>query len=218
MKKIILLYAIIGGMAISCGSNSQAKEKKAEGASQAFGISAYLDTLKSENNLKITMGGKPVTVVGKELKVGDRINEVPLTVNTKLEDKNIFEEKAVKVLYTAPSLDTKVCSLQTKMLNNAAASYPTVKFYSITMDTPFAQERFCTSNDIHGLQAVSDFKYHQFGLLNGFYVKESGLLARALTIVDENNVVKYVEYVPEQGNEADVEKALKFLEEKILKK
>ena len=86
------------------------------------------------------------------------------------------------------------------------------------MDTPFAQERFCNANEIHGLQAVSDYKYHQFGLQNGFYVKESGLLARALTIVDEDNVVKYIEYVSEQGNEADVEKALKFLEEKMIKK
>ena len=218
MKKIILLCAKLGGMVNSCGSNSQAKGKNIEGSSQASGISDYLDTLKSENSLKITMGGKPVTIVGKELKVGDRINEVPLTVNTKLEDKNIFEEKAIKVLYTAPSLDTKVCSLQTKMLNSAALKYPSVKFYSITMDTPFAQERFCTSNDIHGLQAVSDFKYHQFGLRNGFYVKVSGLLTRALTIVDENNVVKYIEYVPEQGKEADAEKALKFLEENIIKK
>lgn len=218
MKKKILLCAILGGMFISCGSNSQPKGKNIEGTSQTSGISDYLDTLKSENSLKITMGGKPVTIVGKELKVGDKINEVPLTVNRNLEDKNIFEEKAVKVLYTAPSLDTKVCSVQTKMLNDAAAKYPAVKFYSITMDTPFAQERFCTDNGIHGLKAVSDFKYHQFGLRNGFYVKESGLLARALTIVDENNVVKYIEYVPEQGKEADVEKALKFLEEKILEK
>lgn len=213
MKKTILLCAILGTISISCGNTGNKMNTV-----QPKGISAYLDTLKSENNLNITMGGKPITIVGKELKVGDKISEVPLTINAKLEDKNIFEEKAIKVLYTAPSLDTKVCSLQTKMLDTAASKYPTIKFYSITMDTPFAQERFCTSNNIHGLKAVSDFKYHQFGLQNGLYVKESGLLTRALIIVDENNVVKYVEYVPEQGKEADVEKALKFLEEQMLKK
>lgn len=172
-------------MVISCGSNSQAKGKNIEGTSQTSGISDYLDTLKSENNLKITMGGKPVTIVGKELK-GDKINEVPLTVNRNLEDKNIFEEKGGKSPIYGSPLDTKVCSIQTKMLNDAATKYTAVKFYSITMDTPFAQERSCVDNGIHGLKAVSDFKYHQFGLRNGFYVKESGLLARALTTVDIN--------------------------------
>ena len=104
------------------------------------------------------------------------------------------------------------------MLNTAAAKYPNVKFYSVTVDTPFAQERFCTANDINGIKAVSDYKYHQFGAQNGLLMKESGLLTRALMIVDENNVVKYIEYVPEQGKEANVDKALKFLQEKMLKK
>ena len=218
MKKIIIFCAILGILILSCGNSNQVKEENKVVSTPKEGIEMYLDTLKSENTLKITRGGNPLTVVGKELKVGDKIKEIPLTVNTELEDRNIFEDKAIKVLYTAPSLDTKVCSIQTRILNDAALKYTDIKFYSITMDTPFAQERFCNANEIHGLQAVSDYKYHQFGLQNGFYVKESGLLARALTIVDEDNVVKYIEYVSEQGNEADVEKALKFLEEKMIKK
>ena len=141
-----------------------------------------------------------------------------LTLNTKLEEKNIFEDKNIKVIYTAPSLDTKVCSLQTKQLNEAAKTHINVKFYSVTVDTPFAQERFCTANEINGLKAVSDFKYHQFGIQNGFFIKEKGLLTRALMIVGENNNVKYIEYVSEEGKEADVDKALKFLENKLLRK
>ena len=218
MKKIIILCMVLAIASVSCGGSKQLKNGNKDEVIKTEGVTSYLDTLKSENNLKITMKGNPVTIVGKELKVGDKIKEVPLTINTKLEDKNIFEEKVIKVIYTAPSLDTKVCSLQTKMLNSAASEFPNVKFYSVTMDTPFAQERFCTSNDIHGLQAVSDYKYHQFGLQNGFYMKEIGLLARALMILDENNIVKYIEYVPEQGQEANVDKALNFLKENILKK
>ena len=121
-------------------------------------------------------------------------------------------------MYTAPSLDTKVCSVQTKMLNTAAGEYPDIKFYSITMDTPFAQERFCTANDINGIKAVSDYKYHQFAIQNGLYIKELGLFTRALMIVDENNVVKYIEYVPEIEKEANVDKALEFLKTKMLNK
>lgn len=213
MKKILLL-GIIAAVLTACGNKAKVETGKTV---QNTEYTQYLDTLKADNNLKITMRKVPVTIVGKELKVGDKIKEVPLVVNTKLEEKNIFEDKNIKVIYTAPSLDTKVCSLQTKQLNEAAKKYTNVKFYSVTVDTPFAQERFCTANDINGLKAVSDFKYHQFGIQNGFFIKEKGLLTRALTIVDENNNVKYIEYVDEQGKEANVEKALKFLENKILK-
>ncbi|MDO5089754.1 MAG: thiol peroxidase [Leptotrichiaceae bacterium] len=214
MKKILITIFIMIGI-MSC-RHEKVKVKSSKGISEKF--IQHLDTLKSENNLKITMGGKSITIVGKETKVGDTLKAVPLTVNSKLEDKNILEDKAVKVIYTAPSLDTKVCSIQTKMLNTAAEKYPDVKFYSVTVDTPFAQERFCSSNGINSLKPASDYKYHQFGIQNGLLIKEVGLLTRALIITDENNVVKYIEYVKEEGNEADVHKALKFLEEKVIKK
>ena len=216
MKKILLLGAV--AVVLSACENKLKTQNETGQAGQNAGYAQYLDTLKADNNLKITMGKVPVTIVGKELKVGDKIREVPLVVNTKLEEKNIFEDKNIKVIYTAPSLDTKVCSLQTKQLNEAAKTHTNVKFYSVTVDTPFAQERFCTANEINGLKAVSDFKYHQFGIQNGFFIKEKGLLTRALMIVDENNNVKYIEYVSEEGKEADVDKALKFLENKLLKK
>ena len=216
MKKILLLGAI-AILAVACGNKAKTENENAKTGQNAE-YTQYLDSLKADNNLKITMGKVPVTIVGKELKVGDKIKEVPLVVNSKLDEKNIFEDKNIKVIYTAPSLDTKVCSLQTKQLNEAAKKYPNVKFYSVTVDTPFAQERFCTANEINGLKAVSDFKYHQFGIQNGFFIKEKGLLTRALMIVDENNNVKYIEYVSEEGKEADVDKALKFLENKLLKK
>ncbi|WP_314015229.1 thiol peroxidase [Leptotrichia wadei] len=216
MKKILLLGAI-AILAVACGNKAKTENENAKTGQNAE-YTHYLDSLKADNNLKITMGKVPVTIVGKELKVGDKIKEVPLVVNSKLDEKNIFEDKNIKVIYTAPSLDTKVCSLQTKQLNEAAKKYPNVKFYSVTVDTPFAQERFCTANEINGLKAVSDFKYHQFGIQNGFFVKEKGLLTRALTILDENNTVKYIEYVPEEGKEANIDKALKFLENNLIKK
>lgn len=216
MKKILLLGAI-AILAVACGNKAKIENENAKTGQNAE-YTQYLDSLKADNNLKITMGKVPVTIVGKELKVGDKIKEVPLVVNSKLDEKNIFEDKNIKVIYTAPSLDTKVCSLQTKQLNEAAKKYPNVKFYSVTVDTPFAQERFCTANEINGLKAVSDFKYHQFGIQNGFFVKEKGLLTRALTILDENNTVKYIEYVPEEGKEANIDKALKFLENNLIKK
>ena len=108
-------------------------------------------------------------------------------------------------------MDTKVCSIQTKILNDEAKKNPDIKFYSITEDTPFAQTRFCTENDINGIKAISDSKYHQFGLQNGLFIKEKGLLTRALIILDKDNTVKYIEYVSDEKNEADIDKALDFL-------
>ncbi len=212
MKKILMMMTL--AVLISCENQKTVKYN----SEIPVEYNNYLDSLKSENNLKITMSGKLITIVGKELKVGDTLKNIPLTINSKLEEKDILADKSIKVLYTAPSLDTKVCSIQTKMLNTAAGEYPDIKFYSITMDTPFAQERFCTANDINGIKAVSDYKYHQFAMQNGLYIKELGLFTRALMIVDENNIVKYIEYVKEIGKEANVDKALEFLKTKMLNK
>ena len=209
MKKIILNSLILLAI-VSCGSKNSSKVEESQGVSKNY--VEYVNSLKSENDLKIKMGEEPITIVGKKLKVGDKITQVPLVVNTKLEEKNIFDDKNIKVLYTAPSLDTKVCSLQTKILNDEAKKNPAIKFYSITEDTPFAQARFCTENDINGIKAVSDFKYHQFGLQNGLFIKEKGLLTRALIILDKDNTVKYIEYAQDEKNEADIDKALAFLQ------
>lgn len=209
MKKIILNSLILLAI-VSCGNKTKSKTEEVKGIDKKY--LEYVDSLKSENDLKIKMGEEPITIVGKKLKVGDKITQIPMVVNTKLEEKNIFDDKNIKVLYTAPSLDTKVCSIQTKILNDEAKKNPDIKFYSITEDTPFAQTRFCTENDINGIKAISDSKYHQFGLQNGLFIKEKGLLTRALIILDKDNTVKYIEYVKDEKNEADIDKALAFLQ------
>ncbi|AMD95432.1 thiol peroxidase [Leptotrichia sp. oral taxon 847] len=208
MKKIILNSLILLAI-VSCGNKTKSKTEEVKGVDKKY--LEYVASLKSENDLKIKMGGEPVTIVGKKLKVGDKITQIPMVVNTKLEEKNIFDDKNIKVLYTAPSLDTKVCSIQTKILNDEAKKNPDIKFYSITEDTPFAQTRFCTENDINGIKAISDSKYHQFGLQNGLFIKEKGLLTRALIILDKDNTIKYIEYVSDEKKEADIDKALDFL-------
>ncbi len=145
----ILFLIFVFMMFFSCGNNLKKVKENSENSKKETGnkqLDNYLNTLKSENNLQITMGGKPVTIVGKETKVGDTLKSVPLTINPKLEEKDILADKAIKVIYTAPSLDTKVCSIQTQILNDTASKHVDVKFYSVTVDTPFAQERFLAVN------------------------------------------------------------------------
>ena len=91
MKKILLLGA--AAVVLSACGNKPKTENETGKAGQNAEYTKYLDTLKADNNLKITMGKVPITIVGKELKIGDKIKEVPLVVNTKLEEKNIFEDK-----------------------------------------------------------------------------------------------------------------------------
>ena len=88
MKKILLLGAI-AILAVACGNKAKTENENAKTGQNAE-YTQYLDSLKADNNLKITMGKVPVTIVGKELKVGDKIKEVPLVVNSKLDEKNII--------------------------------------------------------------------------------------------------------------------------------
>ena len=85
MKKILLLGAI-AILAVACGNKAKTENENAKTGQNAE-YTQYLDSLKADNNLKITMGKVPVTIVGKELKVGDKIKEVPLVVNSKLDEK-----------------------------------------------------------------------------------------------------------------------------------
>ena len=94
MKKILLL-GVIAILAVACGNKAKTENENAKTGQNAE-YTQYLDSLKADNNLKITMGKVPVTIVRKELKVGDKIKEVPLVVNSKLDEKNIFEDKNIK--------------------------------------------------------------------------------------------------------------------------
>ena len=122
----ILFLILMSLTVLHCGNSKQEVKGNLENSKVETGnrqLDDYLNTLKPENDLQITMGGKPVTIVGKETKAGDTLKSVPMTVNSKLEEKDILADKAIKVIYTAPSLDTKVCSIQTQMLNDAAAKH-----------------------------------------------------------------------------------------------
>jgi thiol peroxidase len=113
-----------------------------------------------------------------------------------------------------PSLDTPVCSIQTKKFNDGlAALKDKVAAYTISLDLPFAQKRFCDAEKITNMQSLSDVRNHSFGknygvLLDGLPLS---LLARAIFVVDKSNKIAYSEYVPEVTNEPDYNKALAAL-------
>ena len=159
--------------------------------------------------MDITFGGDKVTLEGKEIKVGDVAPSFK-AVNKDLSDFNSEDLKGKIVVYSvAPSIDTPVCALQATTFNEEATKLSDdVKIVTVTVDLPFAQERFCSVKGIENADIVSDYKYKEFGKKFGFMIEELQLLARGVVIVDRDGKVAYVEYVPEVTHDVNFDKAL----------
>jgi thiol peroxidase len=160
----------------------------------------------------ITMKGKPLTLIGPELKPFDKAPDFTV-VDQNLAPRTLADfEGKFKVISVTPSLDTPVCDLQIHWFNEDAARQPgDVVVINVSMDLPFAIRRFCTTSGIDKAVALSDHRDASFGTKWGVLIKELRLLARSIFIVDPANVVRYVQIVPEQSNEPDYEAAIEAL-------
>lgn len=168
-----------------------------------------------ENLNKVTFKGNPVTLLGDEVKVGDKAKDFSLindSLNTvKLSD---FQGKVV-VIAVFPSIDTGVCQLQTTKFNQKIGELGSdkVQLLTVSVDLPFALKRYCGSNGIDNALTLSDHRELDFGLKYGFLIKELKLLSRGTVIIDQNGIVKYVEYLGEVANEPDYDKAFEVIKE-----
>ena len=166
--------------------------------------------------MTITFGGDKVTLVGKQVEVGEKAPAFKATKND-LSEFNSEDLKGKVVIYSiAPSLDTSVCAIQAKKFNHDALDLSDdVAIVTITEDLPFAQKRFCANEDIKNLDVVSDYKEREFGEKYGFLMDEHKLLARGVVVVDKEGEIAYVEYVPEVTNEVDFDAALVAVKELV---
>lgn len=164
----------------------------------------------------VTFKGNPITLVGEEVKVGQKAPDFKALVADLSEaGLGTFKGK-VKLIASVPSLDTPVCDLQIKRFNDEASKMSKdVAIIFISMDLPFAQKRFCQEFEINKVKTLSDHRDASFGLNYGVLIKELRLLARAIFIVDKDDKVTYVEYVKELGSQPDYEGALKALSASI---
>lgn len=165
--------------------------------------------------MDITFGGDKVTLLGNEIKVGDKAPAFKATKNDLSEWSSENCDGKVVVYSVAPSLDTEVCALQAKKFNKEASELEGVNVVTITEDLPFAQARFCSNEGIENNLMISDYKDREFGEKYGFLIDELKLLARGVVVVDKEGVVQYVEYVPEVTNEVDYDKALEEVKKLI---
>ncbi len=157
--------------------------------------------------MKVTFQGAPLTLEGTQIKVGDLAPDFTVVGND-LNPIKFSDIKGKKILVAVPSIDTPVCDMEVRKFNQEASKLNDVKVYTISMDLPFAQARWCGNAGIENVVTASDYKDREFSKSYGLYIKELGLVSRAVIVVDENNKVTYVEYLDEITNEPNYEKAL----------
>ena len=155
-----------------------------------------------------TLRGNPMTLIGPELKSGDKAPDFS-AVDSGLQPVDLSKTgSGVRIFSVVPSLDTPVCDAQTKRFNEEAAKLPGVEIYTVSMDLPFAQKRWCGAFGIDKVKMVSDHKTGSFGESYGTLIKELRIHSRAIFVVDKDNTIRHAEYVKEVADHPDYEAAL----------
>lgn len=162
-----------------------------------------------EREGEVTMKGNPITLLGPRIEANEDAPEFTALKNLVTPVKLSESTGKVRVLISVPSLDTPVCSLETKRFNEEAKGLGSeVEIQVISIDTPFAQARWCGAEGATNVVTLSDFRDRDFGKKYGVEIKNLGIYARAAFVVDKQGVVVYSEYVPEVAQEPNYEAIL----------
>ena len=177
-------------------------------------ISKHEEPVNMERQGAITFKGNPMTLIGEEVKEGQSAPDCTL---------HAFEGGMVAItpadlkgkptlLNVVPSLDTGVCQIQTKQFNEKLAAYgDKVNALTVSMDLPFAQNRFCGAENIENLRSASDYQDRSFGTNWGMLINELKILARGVFVLDADGTVKHAQVVPEVTDEPNYDAALEAL-------
>lgn len=159
--------------------------------------------------VQVTFKHEPITLIGTEVKIGDSAPNFTVLAND-LSPVTLEDSKGkVRLISVVPSLDTGTCDAQTRKFNESASELgDNVVILTISNDLPFAQKRWCAAAGIDSVQTLSDHRDLSFGEAYGVAIKELRLLTRAIFVVDTNDKVTYVEYVPEATEHPNYEKAI----------
>jgi len=160
----------------------------------------------------VTSKGQPVTLLGPDVNIGDLAPDFH-AVDAAYRPVDLTSFRGRPVLIAAvPSLDTGVCSLETKRFNDEAAKLPPeVQLVTISMDLPFAQKRFCQVEHVDRVKVLSDHVGREFGMRYGVLTEDKALLARSIFVIGRDGRIVYRELVYDQGTEPDYDAALEAL-------
>jgi thiol peroxidase len=164
----------------------------------------------------VKMKGNPVTLLGNEVKVGDKAPDFTALAGLGAPVGLGDLKGKVKVFNVVVSVDTPVCDVQTKRFNKEAAGLGDgVEIVTLSMDLPFALKRYCAAEGIDRVKTLSDYQNASFGEAYGVLIKENRLLARSIFVVDKNDKVRHAEIVGEITQEPNYEAALKAVRESL---
>jgi len=158
----------------------------------------------SERTGIITFKGNPMTLLGPQLKVGDKAPDF-LVVDNGLAPVTLGSSTGkIRIISAVPSLDTPVCDTETRRFNQEAATLPeNVVVLTVSLDLPFAQKRWCGAAGIERVTTLSDYRERSFGNAYGVVIKELVLLARSIFVIDASDTIRYIQIVPEVTSEPD---------------
>jgi thioredoxin-dependent peroxiredoxin len=160
----------------------------------------------------VTFKGQPITLVGSKLTAGQRAPDFKL-VDIQEKIVSSAESKGkIRLISTVYSLNEPICDLQTQIFEQEAVRIPSLVIYTISLDSPSTQAQYCEDHKVINSKTLSDCRDASFGISYGVLIKEFHLLARAVFIVDADDIVRYVEYVKEVTGNPDFENALRILE------
>jgi thiol peroxidase len=164
----------------------------------------------------VTMRGNPLTLVGKELRIGDPAPDMELLDNDLNAVKLSSFKGKVCVISSVPSLDTPVCDMETRRFNEAAGKLgDDVVILTVSMDLPFAQKRWCGAAGVDRVITLSDHRGASFGNAFGVLIKELRLLARSIFVVDQSGIIQYIQHVKELSQEPDYDAIIKAVQKVV---
>lgn len=155
-----------------------------------------------------TFLGKPVTLVGQQLQIGETAPDFTLTT-TDLVQKSLSDFAGKKkVISVIPSIDTGICSTQTRTFNKELSDMEDTVVITVSADLPFAQARWCGVEGLERAVMMSDYYDNTFGKNYGLLMQEWHLLARAVLVLDEDNKLVYAEYLENVNSEPNYQAAI----------
>ncbi|MGH9527008.1 MAG: thiol peroxidase [Terriglobales bacterium] len=161
-----------------------------------------------ERKAAVTMKGSPLTVLGPERKPGEKLPDFTVVDNGLQPVRAADTSGKVRIFAAVPSLDTPVCDRETRRFNEAASALGGVEVIVVSTDLPFAQKRWCGAAGVERVRTLSDYQTGSFGIAMGTLIKDLRLEARAVFVVDKDDRIRYVEYVPEIASDPNYDGAL----------
>ncbi|HEX7952496.1 MAG TPA: thiol peroxidase [Burkholderiales bacterium] len=203
MRKVLLASVLVTGLlGLGTGAAFAAGE-------EVQGIKVNKDSGMAGDGNTVALKGSPLPLKGQAIKIGEPLPSAIVTANN-LGPVDIAKgDGKVRIISVVPSVDTPTCEAQTHALSEKDRKLAEqVEMITISMDLPFAQSRFAKEAKIKNVTFYSDYKTGEFGLNNGLLIDPLHLLARAVIVTDKDNIVRYIQVVPEVTELPDMAAAM----------